>query len=421
MFAFDDYTAGAQERHARSHGAGAHIGAQAHVTAGGPRARAGAGVQAHAGQEHAAETTSRRESPAVPRYALVRQRVVRLVELLELSQLNILIDEWSTLDPTAATAIQPEFAELLKRTFAGAAKVSVKIATNRYQTRFSNRGAGAEYRGLEVGADIFEASNLDRAMFSHGDPVSFYRDLLFKRLLYVNPELAAFQTRDSDSPDPQFLLSMFHDLRAFEELVRGAEGNPRHFVDIFRRLAHRFEFSLQRHWTAQDVQDRIRERSVKDEEDVGTQSEAGQLLSPCILDVVVATGSRVFLVPRANAACVGDAVDELLEKRLIHDLPRRELPPELRDQRAATCSTTASGSTGRGRSVANEDDHDGIPELSAANAAAHTIDASKIDQTDIVTCVHCHHAFARSARSYNLRGLCPACYEPADVADAAAA
>ena len=53
--------------------------------------------------------------------------------------------------------------------------------------------------------------------------------------------------------------------------MRGAEGNPRHFVDIYRRLAHRFEFSLQRHWTAQDVQDRIRERSVEDEEDVGTQ------------------------------------------------------------------------------------------------------------------------------------------------------
>jgi hypothetical protein len=269
-----------------------------------------------------------------------------------------------------------------------------------------------------VGADLFEASNLDRAMFSHGDPVSFYRDLLFKRLLYVNPALDAFRARGIDAPDSEFLLSMFRDARAFEELVRGAEGNPRHFVNIFLSLARRFEFSLQRRWTAHDVQDCIREAIVTDEEDVATQSEAGQLLSPCIRDVVAATGARVFLVPRAKAACVGDAVDQLLEKRLIHEYPRRELPPELRDQARGYLLDYGLWLDWTRAFCRQEDDHDGIPELSGANAAEHTIDASKINQTDIVTCVHCNTAFARSARSYNLRGLCPECYEPATAAAA---
>jgi hypothetical protein len=61
------------------------------------------------------------------------------------------------------------------------------------------------------------------------------------------------------------------------------------------------------------VQHRIRETSVSGEDEVEYQSEAGQLLPPCIRDVVAATGWRVFLVPRVKAACLGDAVDELLE------------------------------------------------------------------------------------------------------------
>jgi hypothetical protein len=200
--------------------------------------------------------------------------------------------------------------------------------------------------------------------------------------------------------------------------VTGSEGNPRQFLHIFKSLAHRFDYSLGRHWTALDVQDRIRETSVSGEDEVEYQSEAGQLLSPCIRDVVAASGSRVFLVPRDKAACVGDAVDELLEKRLIHEFPRRELPPELRDQARGYMLDYDLWLDWTRAFCRSDEDRDGIPALSEANAAEHTIDASKINQTDIVTCVHCHAAFPRSARSYNLRGLCPECFEPADAAAA---
>jgi hypothetical protein len=68
------------------------------------------------------------------------------------------------------------------------------------------------------------------------------------------------------------------------------------------------------------------------------------------------------------------------------------------------------------RRVDGEHDHDGIPRLSPANAGEHMIDASKINQTEIVTCANCHAVFPLSARSYILRGLCPECFEPADTA-----
>ena len=144
----------AQERNARSHGAGAHVGAQAHVTAGGPPGRG----PAPASRRTPATSTRqrRRRAPREPGGAPLRARASARRPAGGAARAQPAQHPRSTSGrrwtPTAATAIQPEFAELLKRTFAGAAKVSVKIATNRYQTRFSNRGAGAEYRGLEVGA-----------------------------------------------------------------------------------------------------------------------------------------------------------------------------------------------------------------------------------------------------------------------------
>jgi hypothetical protein len=108
----------------------------------------------------------------------------------------------------------------------------------------------------------------------------------------------------------------------------------------------------------------------------------------------------------------------LLEKRLIHEFPRGELPPVLRDQVRGYMLDYGLWLDWSRAFCRFDEDHDGIPALSSTNAAEHTIEASKINQTDIVTCVHCHGVFPRSARSYNLRGLCPECFEPADVAAA---
>src|SRR5205823_14961981 len=109
-----------------------------------------------------------------PRFALARSKLIELLQVLRLRHLNILIDEWSTLDPTGSLMMQPLFADYLKRSFAGSSLISVKIATNRHQTRFSNRGPAGCYTGLELGADIFEAVNLDRAVLDWRELLSFF-------------------------------------------------------------------------------------------------------------------------------------------------------------------------------------------------------------------------------------------------------
>jgi hypothetical protein len=90
------------------------------------------------------------EVAILPRFTLVKKKILELLHLMEIRHLNLLIDEWQTLDPHCSTGIQSGFAEYLKRTFAGAPEISVKIATNRYQTRFNNKGKGTGFRYLHL-------------------------------------------------------------------------------------------------------------------------------------------------------------------------------------------------------------------------------------------------------------------------------
>jgi hypothetical protein len=256
-----------------------------------PKLRMSTGAERHLKKSNKASNRKETRSVAVPRFALVSRMLQDLLKLLKIERLTILIDEWSTLDPTGATGIQPEFAELLKRTFHGAPMVTVKIATNRYQTRFSNRGAGGSYRGLELEADMFEALNLDRVVLDREGLVSFYETLLFNRLALFDETLKAFKPRGVDIPDEVFVLSIFRDQRAFEELVKGAEGIPRDFIALFKAIAKNNDHTVATRWTATAIQDVIRLRSVSGLEDIEYRSVTSQLMDPCIRGAVARTGS----------------------------------------------------------------------------------------------------------------------------------
>jgi len=361
------------------------------------------------------------EGVAVPRFPLIRPLLLNLLDEIGVEHLNILIDEWSALDPTGATAIQPEFAELLKRTFAGTPHISVKIATNRYQSRFSNHAAGGQYRGLEMGADFFEAVNLDRSLLDEEDLIRFYGRVLFKRLLVCEPGLEVFDPRGTGQPVDQFLLSIFHDGRAFRELVRGSEGIPRRFLLTFNALSQACSHSLHRLWDSSFVQHRIREISLEEESDVGYHSEASQLLSHQVKNIVTSTGSRAFLVQREDREILESAVEELLEKRLVHEYPRSKLPPDVRDEYDCYLVDYGLWLDWERAFVASDVEPAEAPlpaaglDLLERRAALDTltVKAATLDRSKL-TCRSCHSVFAAEARSYQLKGLCPECFEPAD-------
>ena len=383
----------------------------------GRNARLGAKGELERKRESAEERSkyTRTDSQPLPRFALVSKTVQELLKLLKIQRLNILIDEWSTLDPTGATGIQPEFAELLKRTFHGVPSVSVKIATNRYQTRFSNRGAGGSYRGLELEADMFEALNLDRALLDRESLVAFYEALLLNRLAFFDVALSTFRSDDDGFPHEAFVLAIFHDRRAFEELVKGAEGIPRDFIALVKAVAKVNRHSVKTRWTARTIQDVIRQRSVSGLDDIEYRSITSQLMDPCMKSVVTRTGSRIFFVSREDHAKVADALDELLEKRIVHDYPREELPGFAREQSRAYLidygvwldwERTRAGDVPPGP-------ENGLPS-DWPEVERWQVDLDQLDHEHELTCPHCGHAFTPDEPSYALKRLCPECFEPAD-------
>jgi hypothetical protein len=384
------------------------------------------------------ETLTQTSRPAVPHFPGVRDVIVGLLEVLQVQRLYILIDEWSVLDPSGATDIQPTIAEMLKRSFAGTPRISVKLATNRYQTRLSNRGAGTSYKGFEVGADIFEGVNLDRALLQREDLYAFYEQLLFKRLVYVEPAVSVFATADGGGPNEQFVRSIFKDKRAFAELIKAAEGVPRTFVALVKAMARMHDFKVTPLWTIAAAHRCILEKSERAEDDTDYKSEAAQLLTERIKPVVTATRSRVFLVPKPSAGPISKALDELFEKRLIHEYPNVAIAGAVRerwyayqvdygvwlDWVRALPPEESAGAIGQIGRVLTRAPHlldpgggERAPRLQTVeDAGDHVIDQSSLGSNDLVTCQSCNSRFSRAERCFELRGLCPNCFFEAAAA-----
>lgn len=373
------------------------------------QAKASAGIIDRRKKERSKTTLE--EYSRVPRFALARAKILDLLQFLEVARLDIIIDEWQTLDPHASTGIQPEFAEYMKRTFFGTPTISVKIATNRYQTRFSNRGAGADYRGLEVGADLFEATNLDRTEQSLPEQVNFYMTLLYKRLLHCEPGLAIFDPDGDGVPDGQFIYSLFRDEKAFQELVKGAAATPRDFLLLFNSLSRARSFSNEPTWTAPMVHEVIREGGANLQEETDSSSEADQLLTRCIKGVVERTRSRIFLVDRDDRYAAHNAIEELIEKRLIDSYAKAQLDPDIRTKFDAFLVHYGLWLDWRPLDVTPENYEQGeIPNICASDSALYKVEMSEID-ADIRTCPHCGDHFSSRARPFHMAGLCPNCYK----------
>lgn len=387
----------------------ADLGARASTNGKSGRLLARVSARIRGGASTKEKSRSTEELVRAPRFALARAKIVKLLDLLQVKRLNILIDEWQTLDPHASTGVQPEFAEYLKRTFFGVPQISVKIATNRYQTRFSNKGAGTEYRGLELGADLFEATNLDRTEQSLGEQVAFYGTLLFRRLVYCERRLSVF---DVDKHDllSQFILSMFRDAAAFEELVKGASATPRDFLLLFNSLAKARGFSNRPTWSVGIVHEAVRQGGANLQEETDSTSEADQLLTRCIRSVVEATGSRLFLVDRDDQVPIHSALEELVEKRLVDAYSRVEVAPNVRNQFDAYLVHYGLWLDWRPAPTVL-DPMPEFPDLRKETPQKYKIRIDDID-TDTKTCPHCGDHFSAKARSFQVAGLCPQCFNP---------
>lgn len=157
-----------------------------------------------------------------------------LVKKFPNNRLWILIDEWSEVP----IAIQPVLADMLRRAIMPTPGVSVKIGAIEQRSSFLVANIGSDNIGLELGADISTAINLDEYMVFDNDQdaaIKFFRSLVFA---HVKSALEA--EKKIPPKDEAEMISMgFTQIATFDEVVRACEGVPRDAINILSRAAQK--------------------------------------------------------------------------------------------------------------------------------------------------------------------------------------
>ncbi|WP_459385691.1 ATP-binding protein [Arthrobacter humicola] len=145
----------------------------------------------------------------------------------------LMLDEWIAIPPEA----QPYMGELLIRTVSHVPGFTIKIAAIEQQSRFRQELSPGNYIGIELGADAAANLDLDEFMVfeqNEAESRNFFRRLIVSHLIAGIEE----KKFNIELPDEETLISKcFTDVRAFDELVRAAEGVPRDALNVLGTAA----------------------------------------------------------------------------------------------------------------------------------------------------------------------------------------
>jgi hypothetical protein len=264
----------------------------------------------------------------------LRRTFKDLLGALEIDQLVIMIDEWSELDRSGSTIIQPIFAKYLRRAFFGDAQFCIKISAIRDESVFGIRDDRGHYIGLEVGDDIFDTVNLDAI---YADRIinleEFYTTLLFRRLLYCDPRLGIFSINEDlkRDPAPGFVDFLFNnDKRILPELVAASNGIPRQFISIFESIAQFHNYSIDPPWKMSVVRDRIISGTISYiDKNIEPDSIERQLLER--IKAVGDGKKKMVLLPRRCHERIAKGIKNLYGRRLLHEPSQANIPFDIRN------------------------------------------------------------------------------------------
>jgi hypothetical protein len=158
----------------------------------------------------------------------VARALRELAKALSSTRIWLVFDEWSSVPRD----IQPYLAEFLNRCVLPLQSFTIKIAAIEQQSNFRTTTPGGEVVGLELGADVGAALNLDDFLVfeqNEDNAREFFANLLFKHLTAGTDE--GLKVDGLNRPVDVIRLG-FTDTRAFDELVRAAEGVPRDAIWI---------------------------------------------------------------------------------------------------------------------------------------------------------------------------------------------
>ncbi len=233
-----------------------------------------------------------------------------LVKTLPRQRLWLLIDEWSEIP----LDIQPYLADLIRRALLPTRGATVKIAAIEQRSRFLIPDRAIGNIGLELGADVATAINLDDHMVFENDEtaaVAFFQALVLKHVQ------AALEAEGMAAPTSveQLLSDGFTQVNAFSEVVRACEGVPRDAINI---LSHAGQKANNTTISVGDVRTAAQQwyQATKDGA-VGAHDQAKQLLT-WIIDVVIKERqAKAFLL---QSGTKDELIDYLYDERVLHVL-----------------------------------------------------------------------------------------------------
>lgn len=244
-------------------------------------------------------------------FAQVGQALRRIAGELRGRRLWLLLDEWNSVPP----ASQPLLGEFLVRCVLPLSEFTVKIASIEQQSIFRQRLADGNTVGIELGADVTANVNLDDFMvFEQNEDRSreFFRDLLTAHLM--SDELPAAVVTKSGG----LIRQGFKDRRAFDELVRAAEGVPRDAINIAAKAAMR---ANEQKISVDDIRAAAQSWFTSDKEAaLRTYEDATLLLRWIVDDVIRGKRSRGFLVNQDQAR--DPLLLALFDARVLHVVRR---------------------------------------------------------------------------------------------------
>ncbi|MCO1659194.1 ATP-binding protein [Pseudonocardia humida] len=247
-------------------------------------------------------------------FTQVAQALRALADSISRARIWLLLDEWGAIPLDT----QPYLAEFLVRTILPVQRFTVKIAAIEQQARFRERRSNGQFIGIELGADMAANVDLDEFMvfeLNEERARSFFRALFFKHVTsgVDESERVANVTRQED-----LVRVAFTDKRAFDELVRAAEGVPRDALNIAAKAALNAGAGLisvphvrqaARAWFQTD-----KERAFSD------NTEAQRLLNWIIDNVIRTKRARGFLVNQRETGSL--LIKALFDARVLHVVRR---------------------------------------------------------------------------------------------------
>ena len=300
-----------EDERTRSTEGGVELGAG--VSGGLPTATLGVAGKDASGERVLAKEVRRGTERRGLNFSAVAQSLRNLAKSLTSRRIWFLLDEWSSVPPD----VQPYLGEFLVRCVLPLQEhVTVKIAAIEQQTNFRLRLESGEIIGLELGADVAANVDLDEFMVfeqNEDQARTFFRGLFYKHVTAGHegapePEISEIKT------EAELIRQGFTDKRAFDELVRAAEGVPRDAINIASRAAIR---AMSGKISVPDIRIAARAWFQSDKEPaLQGQTQALPLLNWIIDRVIRGKRARGFLV--SQGAANEPLLLALFDARVLH-------------------------------------------------------------------------------------------------------